>query len=112
LVGAAAFFVAVFFVVAFFVGEAERFRLPAPPLAALGLLDDRAFFVLVPAAFLLPPGVFDRLRDFFAVVVFLPVDFADFVVAAANLKLPLAPTPLVCFNDLFFVPALKADLRC
>jgi len=52
-----------FFVAAFFVAEAERFRLVAAP-AALGLLDDRAFFVLAPPVFLLPLGVFDRLRDF------------------------------------------------
>jgi len=53
---------AAFFAGAFLVGDAELFRLLAPPVD-FGLLDDRAFFV--PLAFLLPPGVFDRLRGFF-----------------------------------------------
>jgi len=109
---------AAFFVGAFFVGEAERFRLLAAPVD-FDLLDDRAFFVFVPAAgFLVPPGVFDRLRGFDAVD-FLPVDFflppddaLFFGAVAFNLKLPLAPIPFVCFNVLFFVPARKADLRC
>lgn len=64
--------VAAFFVT-FLVGEAERFRLVAPP-ADFALLDD-VFFVLVPVDFLFPPGVFDRLRglaepDFFVDVFF------------------------------------------
>ena len=106
--------VAAFFVAAFLVGEAELFRLVAPP-ADFDLLDERAFFV--PVAFLLPPGVFDRLRDldeadFFDARFVLPAPDAAFFDAVANLKLPLAPTPLVCFNVLFFVPARKADLRC
>jgi len=116
---AAAVVLAAFFAGAFFVGEAERFRLLAP-LADFVLLDDRAFFVLVPLAFLLPLGVFDRLRDLgfddvlLAVVFFLPAADEPFfdVDDAANLKLPLAPTPFVCFNELFFVPARNADLRC
>jgi hypothetical protein len=70
--------VAAFFVDAFLAGEAERFRLVAPP-AALGLLADDAFFVLVPPDFLLPVADFDGLADFFAVaffeVVFLTVFF-------------------------------------
>jgi len=108
--------VTAFFVVAFLVGEAERFRL-VPPAADFDLLDERAFFVVVPLAFLLPLGVFDRLRglaevDFFEVRFFPPVDAADFFVGVANLKLPLAPTPFVCFNVLFFVPARKADFKC
>jgi hypothetical protein len=107
---------AAFFVDAFFVGEAERFRLFAPPVD-LPLLDDRAFFVLLPPDFLLPPGVFDRLRDlvevdFVVVVFFLPADEPLFFNAVPNLKLPLAPIPFVCFNELFFVPARNADLRC
>lgn len=107
---------ATFFGAAFFVGDAERFRLVAPP-AALALLGDRAFFVLVPAGFLLPLGVFDRLLgfdevDFLVPVFFLPAADALFVAGAANLKLPLAPTPLVCRNVSFFVPARNADLRC
>jgi hypothetical protein len=121
LVAAVVLVVAAFFA-GFLVGEAERFRLLVP-LDDFGLLDDGAFFVLVPPVFLLPPGVFDRLRDFVAddvlVVDFLVVDFffvpADepfFDGDAANLKLPLAPTPFVCFNVLFFVPARNADLRC
>ena len=117
----AAAVVAGFFAGAFFAGEAERFRLLVP-VAAFGLLDDRAFLVFVPPVFLLPPGVFDRLRDvvvavFFVVVArfFLPAAEPFFAVAdvdAANLKLPLAPTPFVCFNDSFFVPARNADFRC
>lgn len=105
--------VATFLAGAFFAGEAERFRFV--PVADLGLLDERAFVV-----FLLPPGVFDRLRgladaDFFAGDDFFlpaaePFFATDF--EAPTLKLPLAPTPLVCFMDLFFVPARKADLRC
>lgn len=104
-----------------FVGEAERFRFVPPAAADFGLLDDRAFFVVVPAAFLLPPGVFDRLlgfalAGFFAdeAVFFLPAAEVFFFAGAAapNLKLPLAPTPLVCFNELFFVPARNADFRC
>lgn len=108
---------ATFFIVTFFVADAERFRLAAPP-AALLLLDDRAFLVGEPPAFLVPTGVFDRLRgladgDFFAAAFFLvPAADALFAAGTANLKLPLAPTPLVCFSDLFFVPARNADLRC
>jgi len=107
---------ATFFVAAFFVGDAERFRLVAPP-ADFPLLDERAFFVDEPLVFLLPLGVFDRLRDFvdedfFAVAFLVPAADALFFAGVANLKLPLAPTPLVCFNDLFFVPARSADLRC
>lgn len=86
------------------VGEAERFRFV--PLADLGLLDERALEVV-----LLPLGVFDRLRDFVDVF-FLPADEAFFGEDEPTLKLPLAPTPLVCFNELFFVPARNADLRC
>lgn len=117
-VGAAT--VAVFLADAFFAGEADRFRL-VPALAAFGLLDDRACFVPLPVRFLLPPGVFDRLLglalvDFFVAdaFFFVPPEEAIFVAAdnAASLKLPLAPTPLVCFNVLFFVPARKAALRC
>jgi len=118
---AAVVVVAAFFAGAFLVGEAELFRLV--PVDDFGLLDELAFFVFVPPVFLLPLGVFDRLRglvvdDFFVVVVdffFLPADEAFFGFVGAdefNLKLPLAPTPLVCFNDLFFVPARNADLRC
>ncbi len=108
--------VAAFFVDAFFVGEAERFRL-VPPLVDFDLLDDRAFLVLVPLDFLVPLGVFDRLRDFvvvdfFVVPFFLPAEEAAFFARVANLKLPLAPTPLVCFKDRFFVPARKADFKC
>lgn len=109
--------VATFLFDAFFAGEAERFRLV--PAADFGLLDERAFFVVL-ADFWLPLGVFDRLRglaaaDFFAGEAFFfpavePFFFA--ALAACTLKLPLAPTPLVCFNVLFFVPARKADLRC
>lgn len=112
--------VAGFFAGAFFVGDAERFRLLVP-LDDFGLLDERAFFVVAPPVFLVPLGVFDRLRDlvevvFFVVVddFFLPADETFFAgaVEAATLKLPLAPIPLVCFIDLFFVPARNADLRC
>ena len=121
--GAAAAFVAVeaaagvatFLTAAFFVGDAERLRLVAPP-ADLALLGERAFFGL---AALLPAGVFDRLRGFvaeaFLVVVvafFLPADDALFFTVSATLKLPLAPTPLTCFNDLFLVPARNADFKC
>lgn len=95
---------------AFLAGDAERLRLL---LVALGLLDERAaavFFLSPAAGFLLGPGVFDRLRGlaalgFFAVataafLVFLPVEVDFFFAGAeANLKLPLAPIPLVCFND-------------
>jgi len=77
LVAAVVLVVAAFFV-DFLVGEAERFRLLVP-LDDFGLLDDGAFFVVVPPVFLLPLGVFDRLRDFvvddFVVVDFLVVDF-------------------------------------
>jgi len=51
--------VAAFFVDAFLLPEAERLRLAAPPVD-LPLLDDRAFFVLVPPDFLLPPGVLNQ----------------------------------------------------
>lgn len=105
--------VATFLFDAFFVGDAERFRLV--PAAALGLLDERAFFV--PADFFAPLGLFDRLRglaeaDFFAGDFFLAAVFFAAEPDPPILKLPLAPTPLVCFNELFFVPARKADLRC
>lgn len=76
--------VATFLFEAFFVGEAERFRFV--PAADFGLLDDRAFFA-VPADFLVPPGVFDRLRgladaDFFAGdAFFFPADEPFFFAA-------------------------------
>jgi len=107
--------VAAFLLDAFFAGDAERFRFV--PVADFGLLAEGDF---LPADFLPPPGVFDRLRgladaDFFAGEAFFfpaaePVFAA--VVEECTLKLPLAPTPFVCFSDLFFVPARKADLRC
>ena len=114
---------AAFLAGAFFAGDGERLRLLVVDFAFDG--DDAAFFFGA-TDFFAAPGVFDRLRDFdaagffvvFVVVVavfafFLPVADERFVGAAPdNLKLPLAPTPLVCFNVLFFVPARSADLRC
>jgi hypothetical protein len=97
--------VAGFLLDAFFVGDAERFRFV--PLADFGLLDEDAFFA---AAFF---GLAEA--DFFAGdFFFLPAADAFLAGAAAppTLKLPLAPTPFVCFKDLFFVPARKADLTC
>lgn len=90
--------VATFFVPAFLVGEGERLRL-APPVVDFDLLDERAF--VVPLGFLLPVGVFDRLRgvgevDFVEVRLFRLVEVVVFFTIVANLKLPLAPTPLVC----------------
>ena len=106
-----------FLVDAFFVGEAERLRLLVPVADFALLVDDDAFFFFSPAAFLLPPGVFDRLRglaaaDFLAAGFFFIPDAALAFTGTGNLKLPLAPTPLVCFKDLFFVPARNADFRC
>ena len=104
--------VATFLFDAFFAGDAERFRLV--PAAALGLLDERDFFALLAlAGFFAPLGLFDRLRDLAGADFFFPaaVFFAG-EPDPPNLKLPLAPTPFVCFNEVFFVPARKADLRC
>jgi hypothetical protein len=105
--------VATFFADAFLAGEAERFRFV--PVADFGLLDDELAFVVFAAL-----GVFERLRDFvvedfFVVdVFFFPAAEPFFAVPAdeCNLKLPVAPTPFVCFIDLFPVPVRKADLRC
>lgn len=107
--------VAAFLFGAFFAGDADRLRLLvvavvfvfAFPAAAED--DEDFFFFSVELDFFVPLGVFDRLRglaveDFFAAVVvavvfFLFPDEDDFALDfAANLKLPLAPTPLVCFN--------------
>jgi hypothetical protein len=91
-----------------FVGDAERFRFV--PLVDFGLLDDDVFFVFVPAGFFVLVDADFFAGDFF----FLPAaDPFVFVGAdAPTLKVPLAPTPFVCFKDLFFVPARKADLIC
>lgn len=95
---------------AFLAGDAERFRLV--PLADFGLLGEDAFFVFVPADFF--AGLFGLAdADFFAGdFFFLPAAEPVFAAAECTLKLPLAPTPFVCFKVLFFVPARKADLRC
>ena len=114
---------AAFLAGAFFAGDAERLRLLVVDFAFDG--DDAAFFFGA-TDFFAAPGVFDRLRDFEAAgflvaVVFVVAVFAFFLPAADerlvgaapdNLKLPLAPTPLVCFNVLFFVPARSADFKC
>ena len=114
---------AAFLAGAFFAGDGERLRLLVVDFAFDG--DDAAFFFGA-TDFFAAPGDFDRLRDFdaagfFVVFVVAVADFAFFLPAADerfvgaapdNLKLPLAPTPLVCFNVLFFVPARSADLRC
>jgi hypothetical protein len=105
--------VATFLADAFLAGEAECFRFV--PVADFGLLDDELAFVVFAAL-----GVFERLRDFvvedfFVVdVFFFPAAEPFFAVPAdeCNLKLPVAPTPFVCFKDLFPVPVRKADLRC
>lgn len=109
---------ATFLAGAFFAGDAERLRLLVVDFAFDG--DDAAFFFGA-TDFFAAPGVFGRLRDFdtagflvFVVAVFFAPAADERLVGAApdNLKLPLAPTPLVCFNELFFVPARSADFKC
>ncbi len=89
-----------------FVGDAERFRFV--PLVDFGLLDDDVFFVFVPAGFFVLVDADFFAGDFF----FLPAADPFVGADAPTLKVPLAPTPFVCFKDLFFVPARKADLIC
>lgn len=90
------------FFATFFVGEADRFRLFSFVLALLA--DETAFFFSPDADFFSEAAVFDRLRGlvdvvFFAVFFFCPAGLAAFFAGLApSLKLPLAPTPLVCLS--------------